>query len=243
VSACYVYGLTRSDARLPDELAGVDGAPVELVAHGEVAALVSPVPTDRPLGNRDDLFAHERVVDAVARDNTVLPVRFGSVVRPEGVVDELLAPHTDELTAALAELDGQVQYTVKGRFVRETVLREVIESDPEIAELNARVRDQPEDELHQDRVRLGELVVGELEARRQAEGPPLHERLAGLATAASTRQSSDPEQVLDSAFLVPRQRSAEFEDAVERIAAEVSGRVAFSLGGPLAPYDFAGVRE
>lgn len=243
MSVSYVYGLTRSHARLPDDLTGVGGAPVGLIEHGELAALVSVAPTDRPLGSRDDLFAHEKVVDAVARRTTVLPVRFGSVVRSEGVVDELLAPHVAELTAALTELDGQVQYTVKGRYVREAVLREIVDGDPEISELNARVRDRPEAEVYQQRIRLGELVVGELDARRQAEGAQLHDRLAALATAAITRPSSDPEETLNSAFLVPRQRGAEFEDAVEKVAAQTAGRVTFTLGGPLAPYDFAGTRE
>ncbi|HZZ51124.1 MAG TPA: GvpL/GvpF family gas vesicle protein, partial [Pseudonocardia sp.] len=228
---------------LPEDLTGVDGAPVEVLAHGELAALVSSAPTDRPLGNRDDLFAHEKVVDAIARLGTVLPVRFGSVVESDGVIDELLAPHVEELTAALAELDGQVQYTVKGRYVREVVLREIVDGDPEIAELNAQVRDRPDEEVYQERVRLGELVVNELDARRQAEGSQLHERLAALATAAVARSSSDPEEALNSAFLIPRQRTAEFEDAVEKVAAETGERVKFTLGGPLAPYDFAGTRE
>jgi len=148
-----------------------------------------------------------------------------------------------EYIAALAELDGQVQYTVKGRYVREVVLREIVDGDPEIAELNAQVRDRPDEEVYQERVRLGELVVNELDARRQAEGSQLHERLAALATAAVARSSSDPEEALNSAFLIPRQRTAEFEDAVEKVAAETGERVKFTLGGPLAPYDFAGTRE
>ena len=46
------------------------------VAFGRVAAIVSDVPTDRPLGVRGDLVAHEMVLDAVAARDAVVPMRF-----------------------------------------------------------------------------------------------------------------------------------------------------------------------
>ena len=75
MSATYVYGIVHAELAVPAELVGLDGAPVELVAHEGVAALVSSAPTERPLGTREDLFAHEKVVDTVASDVTVLPMR------------------------------------------------------------------------------------------------------------------------------------------------------------------------
>ena len=59
--------------------------------HQRVAAIVSDVPTDRALGTRDDLIAHERVLDTVAERTAVLPMRFPAVVEEQGVVSELLA--------------------------------------------------------------------------------------------------------------------------------------------------------
>jgi hypothetical protein len=238
VSPTYVYGLVRADLAVPAELAGLDGAPVELVAHEGLGALVSAAPTGRPLGTREDLFAHERVVDTVAADVTVLPMRFGSVIERPAVVDELLAPHLAELDAALADLDGHVQYSVKGRYEREVVLREVVVADPEIAELRERVHGVPEEASYQDRMRLGELVVGAIEERARREGGRMHEMLSAQAAASVARPSTDPEQVLDSAFLVPRDRLHEFELAVDQLGTDLAGTVRFRLIGPVAPYDF-----
>jgi hypothetical protein len=238
VSPTYVYGLVRADLVVPAELAGLDGAPVELVAHEGLGALVSAAPTGRPLGTREDLFAHERVVDTVAADVTVLPMRFGSVIERPAVVDELLAPHLAELDAALADLDGHVQYSVKGRYEREVVLRDVVVADPEIAELRERVHGVPEEASYQDRMRLGELVVGAIEERARREGGRMHEMLSAQAAASVARPSTDPEQVLDSAFLVPRDRLHEFELAVDQLGTDLAGTVRFRLIGPVAPYDF-----
>ena len=130
------------------------------------------MPTDRPLGTRDDLIAHERVLDTVAERTAVLPMRFPAVVEEQGVVDELLAPNQDRFVEALARLDGLAQFTLKGRYEQDAVLREIAEADPKIMALRERVRELPEDASYYDRIRLGELVVARdgAPARRGGHG-------------------------------------------------------------------------
>src|SRR5437879_5718571 len=95
-TACYVYGVVPADVELGADLTGVgeDGGRVSLVRRGDVAALVSEVDVDRPLGRPEDLVAHERILDAVAAGAPVLPFRFGAVMTGTGEVgDELLDAH------------------------------------------------------------------------------------------------------------------------------------------------------
>ena len=239
MTATYVYGLVGADAKLPDDLTGLGpSGTVSTIAHGDVAAIVSDVPTDRPLGTRDDLLAHETVVDTVAASAAVLPMRFPAVVEADGVVDELLAPNHDRFVAALGELEGRVQYTLKGRYERDVVLGEVLEEHPEIRELQAEIRDLPEDATYHQRLRLGELVVGALEERRDAEAARLAQRLQAYAVGVAEHHPGQPDDVVNTAFLVERERAQEFEDAVEGLGEELHGRVRLRLLGPLAPYDF-----
>jgi hypothetical protein len=62
--------------------------------------------------------------------------------------------------------------------------------------------------------------------------------LSAYAARAVARPSNDPEQVLDSAFLVSRDRRHEFEHAVDQLGSELADSVKLRLIGPLAPYDF-----
>jgi hypothetical protein len=244
MTAVYVYGLARADAELPQDLVGLGpSGKVSTVVHGDVAAIVSDVPGDRPLGTRDDLIAHETVVDTVAASTAVLPMRFPAVVEEEGVVEELLAPHHDRFVAALDELEGRVQYTLKGRYEQDVVLREVLTEHPEIAELQAEIRDLPEDATYHQRIRLGELVVGALEERRDDEAEQVVQRLEPYAVSVVVRDPGQPDDVVHAAFLVERERQQEFEDAVEEVGAELHERVRFRLLGPLAPYDFVPADE
>jgi hypothetical protein len=238
MTATYIYGVVKADAELPSGLDGLGPGRVGTIAHQRVAAIVSDVPTDRPLGTRDDLIAHERVLDAIAEQTVVLPMRFPAVVEEEGVVSELLAPHQERFVEALARLDGLVQFTVKGRFEQEPVLREIAEADDEIIALRERVRGLPEDATYYDRIRLGELVVTAMQQRREEVGRRVLNRLEPFAVDISPRQLAQPDEVVNAAFLVDRDRIKHFDDAVDGVGRELAGRVRFRLVGPLAPYDF-----
>lgn len=239
MTATYVYGLVSADAELPEDLVGLGpSGEVTTVAHEAVAAIVGDVPLDRPLGTRDDLVAHEAVVDAVAATTTVLPMRFPAVVEQEGVVEELLAPHHDQFVRALEQLEGKVQYTLKGSYEQDVLLQEIVEEDAGIRELQERIRGVPEDASYYDRVQLGELIVKALEERRDVDAADVLERIGEFAEAVSATTPTQPEDVVNAAFLVRRDAADEFEDAVEELGADTHEWLRLRLLGPLAPYDF-----
>jgi Gas vesicle synthesis protein GvpL/GvpF len=239
VSPTYVYGVVAADTVLPEGLQGLGpSGTVSLLADGQVAAVVGDVPADRPLGTRDDLVAHETVVDAVAGTTTILPMRFPAVIEEAGVVDELLGPNEEFFLRALADLEGRVQYTVKGRYEQDVVLREVLEDDEDLRALQEHVRTLPEDASYYDRVRLGELIVAALEQRREADAAELYDRLEAVAVAVVPHQPPQPEDVIDAALLIERTDIEAFGEAIEGLGEAWSGRIRFRLLGPLAPYDF-----
>jgi gas vesicle protein GvpL/GvpF len=239
VTPTYVYGIVAADTELPAGLKGLGPTGgVSLVTSGEVAAVVGDVPVDRPLGTREDLLAHEAVVDSVAGTTTILPMRFPAVIEEDGVVEELLAPNEERFLADLADLDGRVQFALKGRYEQDVVLREVLEGDEEIRTLQERVRDLPEDATYYDRVELGQLVVGSIEQLRETDAAELYAQLEGAAVRVAPHTPANPEDVIDAAFLVERAAVADFEQVVEDIGEARAGRIRFRLLGPLAPYDF-----
>lgn len=234
-TGCYVFGIVPADSPVPEiEGAGL-AAGLRLVAAGDLAAVVGSVPTDRPLGRAADLRTHDRVLAAlVAAGTPVLPMRFGAVVSGEGaVVEELLAPHRAEFGEALDALRGRVQYTVKVRYDQDEVLRGLLATDPEIR----RLRGRPDDPAAQ--LRLGERVVRALERLRPGDASEVLTALMGTVDV-RVREVSMPDEVLNAAFLVDRDRAAEFEERAEQLAAEHAGRLRIALVGPSAAYDFVG---
>jgi hypothetical protein len=236
---CYVYGIVPSEACLPEGLTGIDRSGVSLVRHGDLAAVVSGIRADRPLGTRDDLLAHERVVGAVAAGTTMMPLRFGAVVTTaDAVVEQMLVPHHDWFADVVAELEGLAEFTVLGTYVQDTVLREVLAEDSEAMRLRDSLRGLPEEVGYYDRVRLGELVVKALEAKREVDNEALAQALAPHAVAVAPRQAAGEDMAADVAFLVSGDQRPGFERAVEELGREWAGRIRLRVLGPLAPYDF-----
>lgn len=238
--SCYVYGITTAgmsrDALA--SIAGMDGQ-VRVVEHGSLAAVVEPVDPGRRLGRRRDVLAHSQVLDSIAADRAVLPLRFGSVVTgPEAVVEELLGPHEDEFTAALAGLEGHVQLILKVRYDQDVVLTEVVQESAEIRTLRERTRRMSEEAGYYDRIRLGELVSQSLEAKRDAEREELLAALTPCAVDWVVRRSAGMDSLLELAVLVDVRRRKAFEQTAEDLARRLADRATFQLVGPMAPYDF-----
>jgi hypothetical protein len=239
----YVYGILPGDIEVESGAAGVGDPPGEIrvVRHGDLAALVSDVALDRPLGRAEDLFAHEELLDSSAADVPVLPLRFGSVVTSdEAVAEELLGPHHDEFAEALRQLEGQNEYVVQGRYVEHAILREVLAEEPAAAQLNEEIKDTDPDATREDRMRLGEIISNAIEAKRQADTEALGNALSGRVTASLVRPPSHELDAVYVAFLVQAGQADALRQAVDRLAEEWQGRIELRLIGPLAAYDFTG---
>lgn len=237
----YVYGILDRREKLPDDMPSVgDGEEeVDLASYGKLSALVSEVQLARLLGTREDLLAHERVLDILAAEVTVIPIRFGSVVSTmEAVVDELLAPHHDHFEAMLAELADLVQFTVRGRYANNAHLREIVSEDPDIQELREVLRGIPEDVGYAERLRLGELVDNAVVGKREADTETLISSLEKSFVASVPHAVAGEDDAVHVAFLVDREVAAQFEQAVDDLGWQWDGRINLRLIGPLASSDF-----
>jgi hypothetical protein len=240
--ACYVYGIVPWRTEVPAGARGVGdpGGEVSLVRHRQIAAVVSGVPADSALGTRRDLLRHSQLLDAIVRSTPVLPMRFGAVLADaEAVIEELVAPRYSHLAGALQALEGRAQFTVKARYVEDSVLREVIAREPRIARLRDRLRGQPVGTGYYHRIQLGELVAGAVARRREADAAALVEELAPYARSMTWRPAPASDGIVDAALLVDRSVWPALERGVEDIAERRAERMRLRLLGPLAPYDFS----
>jgi hypothetical protein len=238
----YVYGVVRDDPdRLAHGPAGVDDAPLELVPHDGLAAVVGVISLDRPPGRRKDLLAHTAVLDALAATGPVVPVQFGAVLpQVDDVLDGFLAPEAERFEHLLDELEGRTQFNVRGRYNQDAVLAEVVAEDREIATLRERTRDLPEEAGLGERARLGELVARALEGKREQDTATVLDVVLPHVAAYAPRAGAALDHMMEVAFLVDDDRRGAFEDALESVAEAMHERARLQLLGPMAPYDFVG---
>ncbi|RMI29002.1 GvpL/GvpF family gas vesicle protein [Nocardia stercoris] len=240
-TAVYVYGIVPADVEPEEDATGVGDPPgkVATVRHGEIAALVSALESDRPLGTPQDLTAHAELLDGSAAVAPVLPLRFGAVMTDtDAVENELLEANEDEFRAALQELEGRAQFVIRGRYVEEAILRELLDENAEAARLKDEIHGKPEDATRNERIALGELINRAVEVKRAEDTATVISELEQLDVLVNQRDPSDEEDAVHLAVLIESARRKELEEALRRLMAEWEGRVELDLLGPMAAYDF-----
>ncbi|MDL5156967.1 GvpL/GvpF family gas vesicle protein [Actinomycetospora termitidis] len=241
----YVYGILRSGQRIPEDLEAVDTGSesgesgLGLVSSGPLAAVISDVAVDRPLGTRQHLLAHERVLNAIAADAAVLPMRFGAVLTDDDAVRaELLDPHREYFSRALEDMAELVQFSLRGDYEQDVVLTRIVEENPSIRDLRERISGMDEDASYYDRVKLGEAVSQAMDAIRAADAQAVVDALGRYAVATVVKEVSGETGAVHVAFLIRRDHRTDFERAVDDLGDEWSGRVDLRLFGPTACFDF-----
>jgi len=239
----YVYGIIPADVELAEETPGVGDPPgqVRVIRSDGLAALVSEVDTSRPLGSPQDLVAHEQIVDATAAEVPVLPARFGAVMASEEeVTEDLLAANHDEFGDALEELDGRAQFVVKGRYVEQAILSEVLSENRQAGHLADKLQKVDPDASRDARIKLGEIINGAVEVKRRKDTRVLGDAMEGYCVASVVREPTHELDAVHVAFLVETDGESEMEQAIEDLARDWEGRVDVRLQGPMAAYDFVG---
>lgn len=242
-TAVYVYGILPGDVELEHEVTGVGNppVPVRLVRHRDLAALVSDVDLGKPLGTPEDLMAHEELLDASATDAPVLPLRFGALVANEdAVTSELLDPHYEEFQAALEDLEGHAEYVIKGRYIQDQILREVLTENPAAADMAAQVKGADPATSRDLQMQLGEFINQAIAEKREQDTRALGDALAGHVSASVVRPETHELDAVHAAFLVEARAADALMQAVEQLAADWDGRVDLRVIGPIAAYDFVG---
>jgi hypothetical protein len=239
----WVYGVVPAGASL-DELQrrGDDLPDVWVVEAGDLGAVVGPVPADDARATRDQALAHAQVLDAAVADAPVVPFRFGTVVEggDEEVGTQLLEDRHDQLAQLLDRVRDRVQLTLKVTYRDDVVLREIVESEPEIGQLREEIDDLPEDATRDARLRLGELVSAALEQLREQDAAELLAQLEPAAVDVSEGPMEDELMVLNVDLLVDRARQDELEAAIDEVAGSRQERMRFRLLGPMPAYSFVG---
>jgi hypothetical protein len=243
----WIYGVVPAGASLQEieRRNENDGLPkVWVVESGDLAAIVGSPPESDEKGTRNQALAHARVLEAAIADSPVVPFRFGVIVPGDNeVASDLLEPYHDQLAEFLKKFEGSVQMTLKVYYDDEAVLREIVDSEEEIAGLKQQMREGPEEATRDIRVRLGELVSNALEQRRERDSAEILEPLKQVSLAATVEDLEMEFMVLNAPFLVERDRQEEFERAVEEVAEERGERMRFRLLGPMPPYNFIEAKE
>ena len=241
----WIYGIVPAGAEL-EEVERREGLPeVWVIESGDLGAIVGDAPEGDGKATRDQALAHARVLEAAVVDSAVVPMRFGVMVPggDDAVGSELLEPHHDDFAKLLERLRDREQLVLKAYYQEQQVLREILQSQPEIAQLREQTRQGSAAATRDAQVRLGELISNAVQQLRDRDSSEILEQLKPLADAVSVEGLEKEFMVLNAAFLVHRDRAQEFEETAEKMAEDQQDRIQFTLLGPMPAYNFVDTEQ
>ena len=227
----YVYGIAR--AGLPVEGRGVLDGTVTTVESGPLAAIVSGVAKTDVRAKRRDLLLHSDVLQRAFADGPVVPLRFGTVFASVGELEQhLLEQRRPQLASLLDRFEGLGELRLRASYHdEEAVLTELVRGNPAIARLRGR-SDQA------SLLQLGETVAAAYAARRDADAAAIVARLSEHGNETRVDAPTAELEVVRASFLVPKNDTKSFDEALESLALSLRHLIDFTCTGPMPPHSF-----
>ena len=222
------------------EILGIGKALVHFCAHETLAAAVSDALLDDYPLTRENLIAHQRVIEQIMeKQRTVLPVSFGIVAENEGaVVGKLLDPHYTRLTEELVRIDGKVELSLKALWLdMKDVFLRILEED----EMLKQRRDmlQGSAVFRDEAITIGKEVAEAVEARKNKLKQEILSLLGHLVHEYKETALLGEEMIFNLSFLVQEENQEQFDKIVYNLdSIYKSENIYFKYLGPLPPFNF-----
>lgn len=241
-SGKYVYCIIQTTESLRFGPIGIGSEPADVhtVNFKDIAAVVSDTPLEVYDPTRENVLAHERVNEVVMREFTVLPMSFSTVFKTSEDIVELLRTAYDAFRDVLVKMRDKVEFGVKVLWEPEIVIREIEKDDENLRLLRQEISSQ-RGSTYFARMQYGRLVDSLLQQRSEQLVNDIFNTLGSVSVASRANKPIGEKMILNAAFLVARDREADFDAKVKEIDARYEN-LKFKYTGPWPPYNFVNIR-
>lgn len=190
---------------------------------------------------------HEKVVEHFSRRASVVPLRFGTIYLHREKVELMMDERHDELLAVIERLRGREEWGLNVYSDRAKLKEAVVSLSPTLRELSEQAARVSPGQSYLLRKKIDSMREAEARAETRRVAAAIEQELSSAADASSAHLrvlkdegGEQGEVAAKLAFLVERDRFAEFRAAAERLAQEHEGAgFKLELTGPWPAYNFA----
>ena len=228
---------------------GERGHEVTTIGYKDLGMVISNSPMTKYVVSRENLLAHEKVVEEVMNEFTVLPVRFCTIASNADEIRSLLNRRHREFNNLLRDMDHKVELGIKGLWKKmNTIFKEITEDNEEIKKLKDKLqKSKGRKDISSTRtfldvkMEVGKLVEDALKRKKEKEAEKIVGALRRTAFDLKLNNTVSDEMFINAAFLVDRGREKEFDNIMDDLSEKHKDRIKFIYVGPLPPYNFVNV--
>lgn len=235
----YLYCIIKEKAKkIFNELKGMNGGKVYTVGYNNLSAVVSDSEIKEYSLTKDNLLTHQKTIEEVMKNYTVLPVAFGIIAEDGTTIKEkLLKLKYAELLENLSDLDGKMVVGLKGLWLdMAKTFQELVNENPEIKKLKEQNGDTILD--RDQTIEIGKLVGTSLALKREEEKEQILKTFKEIADDFKENKIFGDQMIFNTVFLVSKRKAKLFDQRAKSLDEKYNGRIHFKYVGPIPPFDF-----
>lgn len=220
---------------------GIAESIVYTISYKDIAAAVSAIPFKHMESNLNDIMAHERVVEAARETRTVLPVRFGVILKNEDGIKKLLASSYKDYKAKLSKFRGKDEIGIKVLLSKANLkkIESLVEQSEEIRKIKHEMSASEPGTTYFLKMRLEDAMKNEMMLRIDKMVGEINDSLAKAVVDRRLLKNDVGEIVLNAAYLVERSNIQVFDAKIKELKEKFEKEgMTLHRSGPWAPYSF-----
>ena len=240
----YIYCIIESNEGRNFGAIGIGGRGdiVSTIGYNDISAVMSSTPMTKYVINRENMTTHERVIEEVMKDYTVLPVRFCTIASSAEELRSLLRKRYSELKGLLRDMDNKVEMGLKVLWKdMNRTFKDIIEDNKEIKKLKKKSEGKSTKIDNAAKVALGRAVKEALDKKKADEAWKILNKFKRTYVDLKENDLFGDSMVLNGAFLIDRIREKEFDFLVEDLVKQNEDRMKFKYVGPAPPFNFVNI--
>lgn len=238
----YIYGIIRHADPLNYGPIGM-GKRADLVYginYNGITAIVSNSPIIIYEARRVNMIAHERVLEEVMKQYTVLPVRFSTIseYNDDAGILRILEKDYKKFDELLSKMEGKKELGLKVIAQEAVIYESIIEKYDEIRSLRGKLMNLSPDKAHYQLMKIGEMVAEALKKEIENYKNIILDVLNPLADDVKINDNYGELMILNAAFLIENTSESAFDKAVNILDEKYGQLMTFKYVGTLPPYNF-----
>jgi hypothetical protein len=238
----YIYGIIRHDGSLNYGPIGM-GKRADLVYginYNGITAIVSNSPIIIYEARRINMITHEKVLEEVMKEYTVLPVRFSTISEhnDDAGILRILEKDYKKFDEMLTKMEGKKELGLKILAHEAPIYESIIEKYDEIKTLRGKLLNLPPDKTHYQLMKIGEMVSEALKKETENYKNLILDVLNPIAEDIKINDNYGEMMILNAAFLIKNISEPEFDKAVTELDEKYGRYMTFKYVGTLPPYNF-----
>jgi len=236
----YIYCIINSKSPQSFGPLGIGGRGDELytISFDDISAVVSNSPIIKYSISRENTLAHEKAIEEVMKEYTVLPVRFGTIAEDEEKIKRILEKEHDRFLDLLKSLEGKKELGLKAVFKEESIYKEILEKYKDIRALKEKVGALLFEKTYYQRIEIGKMVEAALQNEKEICKGDILNTLSPLAIEVKVNNTYGERMIINVAFLIEKHRETDFDQKVSELDARYIDKINFKYIGTVPPFNF-----